>query len=328
MRRMKMKNTLHILLFILLSSTLSVTAEKLLIFRQGSANFEEVVKSVKAEIDGELDIVDHVLSKDSKYKEFVDKTRAEKPDLLLLLDNKAVNFAKKFNQEKDDFAKNLKGVAAMGLNLRKELEGNKNICAVEYEVPAYTMITGFRYMVKSDIKNVLVFYRKSEQQAVIDNATKLLSKEGITLKAMDAEEYGESDQQVNFFLQRNVMREMYHSDTDLVWVISDSVLLNNDNFAEVWVSAARKNKKPFIAGIKTFASPDMQFCAYSASPNHTDLGTQVTEMIFALLDGSTPEEIGVEYILSVEKNANLKKISENNLELNEERMKDVKVLGK
>lgn len=323
-----MKKALHISLFVLLSATLSVSAEKLLIFRQGSVNFEEVVKSVKAEIDGELDIVDHVLSKDAKYSEFVTKTRAEKPDLLLLLDNKAVNFAKKFNQEKDDYAKNLKGVAAMGLNLRKELKDNKNICAVEYEVPAYTMITGFRYIVKQDIKNVLVFYRKSEQQGVIDNAQKLLSKEGINLKAMDAEEYGESDEQVNFFLQRNVMREMYHSDTDLVWVISDSVMLNNDNFAEVWVNAARKNKKPFIAGIKTFASPDMQFCGYSASPNHKDLGTQVAQMIFALLDGSTPQEIGVEYILSVEKNVNLQKVSDNKLEVNEERMKDVKVLKK
>lgn len=320
-----MRKTLHTLLFIMLTVSLSVSAEKLLIFRQGSANFEEVVKAVKQEIGEELEIVDHVLTDKAKYKEFHDKTRAEKPDLLLLLDNKAVKFAKRFNSEKDDYAKNLKSVAAMGLNLRKELEGSKNICAIEYEVPAYTLITGFRYMVKKDIKNVLVFYRKSEQQSIIDNATALLKKEGINLQAMNAEEYGESDEQVNFFLQRNMMREMYHKGTDLVWVISDSVMLNNNNFAEVWVNAARKNKIPFIAGIKSFASPDMQFCAYAASPNHKDLGSQVTEMIFALLDGATPEEIGVEYILSVEKNANMKKIAANKIEVNPERMKDVKV---
>ena len=320
-----MKNTLHISLFLLLITTLSVSAEKILIFRQGSANFEELVKSVKAEIDGELELVDHVLSEKATYKEFADKTRAEKPDLLLLLDNKAVNYAKKFNEEKDDYAKNLKGVAAMGLNLRKELKGNKNICAVEYEVPAYTIITGFRYMVKKDIKNVLVFYRKSEQQEVIDSAAKLLSKEGITLNAMDTEEYGKEDKDVKFFLQRNVLREMYHKGNDLVWVISDSVMLDNDNFAEVWVNAARKNKMPFIAGIKSFSTTKMQFCTYSASPNHRDLGSQVTEMIFALIDGSTPQEIGIEYILSVEKRANITKIEENGIETNPERMKDVKV---
>ena len=323
-----MKNTLHISLFTMLILTFNVSAEKVLIFRQGSANFEELVKSVKEEIDGELELVDHVLSDKATYAEFVQKTRAEKPDLLLLLDNKAVTFAKKFNKEADEYAQNLKGVAAMGLNLRKELKGNKNICAVEYEVPAYTIITGFRYMVKKDIKNVLVFYRKSEQQEVIDSAAKLLSKEGIKLNAMNTEEYGTEDKDVKFFLQRNVMREMYHKDNDLVWVISDSVMLDNDNFAEVWVNAARKNKVPFIAGLKTFADPDMQFCAYSASPNHRDLGSQVTEMVFALIDGSTPEEIGVEYILSVEKSANITKIKENGIETNPERMKDVKVSKK
>ncbi|MCM8540173.1 MAG: hypothetical protein NE328_07840 [Lentisphaeraceae bacterium] len=320
-----MKNTLHISLFVLLIATLNVSAEKLLIFRQGSANFEELVKSVKGEIGEDLDIVDHILSEKATYKEFVEKTRAEKPDLLLLLDNKAVNFAKKFNKEKDEYAQNLKGVAAMGLNLRKELKGNKNICAVEYEVPAYTIITGFKYIVKKDIKNVLVFYRKSEQQDVIDSAAELLSKEGITLNAMNTEDYGTEDKDVKFFLQRNVMREMYHKGNDLVWVLSDSVMLDNDNFAEVWVNAARKNKMPFIAGIKSFAAPDMQFCTYAASPNHKDLGSQVTEMIFAIIDGSTPEEIGVEYILSVEKSANLEKIKDNNIETNPDRMADVKV---
>ena len=319
-----MKNTLHISLFVLLIATLNVSAEKLLIFRQGSANFEELVKSVKTEIGEDLDIVDHVLSEKATYKEFSEKTRAEKPDLLLLLDNKAVNFAKKFNKEKDEYAQNLKGVAAMGLNLRKELKDNKNICAVEYEVPAYTIITGFKYIVKKDIKNVLVFYRKSEQQEAIDSAAKLLSKEGITLNAMNTEEYGTEDKDVKFFLQRNVLREMYHKGNDLVWVISDSVMLDNDNFAEVWVNAARKNKMPFIAGIKSFVATDMQFCAYAASPNHRDLGSQVTEMIFAIIDGSTPEEIGVEYILSVEKTANMAKMSDNKIETIPERMKDVK----
>ncbi|MCM8526156.1 MAG: hypothetical protein NE327_06540, partial [Lentisphaeraceae bacterium] len=69
---------------------------------------------------------------------------------------------------------------------------------------------------------------------------------------------------------------------------------------------------------------DMQFCAYAASPNHRDLGSQVTEMIFAIIDGSTPEEIGVEYILSVEKTANMAKMSDNKIETIPERMKDVK----
>jgi len=323
-----MKQPTHLVLLLLLMLPLCASAEKLLIFRQGSVNFEEVTKAIREEIGEDLDIVDHVLQKESQYQEFHDKIRSEKPDMLLLLDNKALSFAKKFNQEKDEYAKNLKAVAAMALNLRKELKGNKNICAIEYEVPAYTLITSYRFIVKKNIKNVLVFYRGSEHSEIIKNAQAQLKKENITLRAIDAEAYGTSEKQVNFFLQRNMLREIYRKDIDLVWVISDSIMLNNNNFASLWVSASRRNKVPFVSGIQKFSAQEMQFCAYSASPNHQDLGAQVSEMIFSLIDGEEPEALSVEYILSVRKTANMKKMNNNNVEVNKDNMSDVKVIGK
>lgn len=316
-----------LVLVMLLALQLSVSAEKVLIFRQGSTNFEKVAESVSGEIGEDFDVVDHILTKESKYKEFADKVRKEKPSLLVLLDNQAVDFAKKFNQEKDEYAKNLRGVAAMGLNLRKELDGNPNICGIEYEVPAYTMITQFRYFVTNDIKNVLVFYRESQHGEMIKVATEQLAKEGISIKAMNAEEYGTTNKEVNFYLQRNVLREVYKKDTDLVWVLSDSVLLNSNNFAEVWVSAARRNKKPFIAGIKAFSGIDMGFCVYSAAPNHTDLGNQIAEQVFTLMDDEEmkADEVGVEYILSVIKGVNMDILPTYGLDVDKEKMADVKV---
>jgi ABC-type uncharacterized transport system substrate-binding protein len=302
-------------------------AEKILIFRQGSINFEEVAKSVKTEINNEYEIVEHIINKDSTYKEFKSKILKEEPDLLLLLDNHAVNLAKKFNQENSQYAQNLRSVAAMALNLRQELKGNKNICGIEYEVPAYTLITQFRYLVTKDIKSILVFYRQSQHQSMIDTATEQLKKEGITLKAMNTEDYGKSKKDINFYLQRNVLREVYKKDTDLIWVIPDSTLLNNENFANVWVNAARRNKKPFIAGIKYFSSPKIDFCIYSASPNHKDLGTQISEQIFTLLDDKAmaANELGVEYILSVNKDVNMKILPKYGLKTVRENMTDIEV---
>jgi hypothetical protein len=327
MRRLNMKTVTTLVLFMLLALQLTATAETLLVVRQGSENFKEVLDSLKEEIDGDFEIVDEVLSKDSTYEKFAARVREVKPNLLVLLDNQAVGYAKKFNQESDDYAKNLRGVAAMGLNLRKELEGNVNISAVEYEVPAYTLITSYRFIVTKEVKNVLVFYRGSQHAEMIKVATEQLAKEGIALKAMDAEEFGTTNKDVNFFLQRNLLRELYRKDLDLVWVMSDSVLLNNDNFAEVWVSAARRNKIPFITGIKAFAEKDMGFCVYSASPNHKDLGVQIAQQIFALMDDEEmkADELGIEYILSVQKNINPGKIDEHKIELNKENMNDVKV---
>lgn len=316
-----------VICFLTAALQLSSFADKVLVFRQGSANFEEVSNSVKEEISEDFEVVEHILNKTSNYDEFKNKINKEKPSLLVLLDNQAVDFAKKFNSENDEYAKNLRSVAAMGLNLREGLKGNKNICGIEYEVPAYTMITQFRYFVTNEIKNVLVFYRGSQHAEMIKVATEQLSKEGISLKAMDAEEYGTTNKDVNFYLNRNVLREVYKKDTDLVWVISDSVLLNNDNFAEVWVSAARKLKKPFIAGIKAFSGSDMGFCVYSASPNHKDLGNQIAEQVFTLMDDEEikADEVGVEYILSVLKSVNMKIMPEYGLSIDNEKMSDVKV---
>ena len=303
---------LRVIFLLILSLACSVFArDKVLVFRQGSVNYQEVVNSVKEEVDGEFEIVDHILDADSSYNDFAKKVRAEKPNLLLLLDNQAVDFARKFNTEKDEFAKNLKSVAAMGLNLREILKGNKNICGVEYEVPAYSLITNYRFTVDKNIKTALVFYRKSEHEMMISTAEKQLAKEGITLKAIDTESRGSGKKEVNFFLKRNLIREIYHKNIDVVWVISDSVMMNNDNFGDVWLNAANRKKVAFISGISSFASEEMNFCVYAASPNHQDLGNQVAQLLFSVLsDGVEPAEIGVEYILSVKKSLNKKKLRE------------------
>ncbi|NQZ57994.1 MAG: hypothetical protein HRT88_11100, partial [Lentisphaeraceae bacterium] len=201
--------SLKIIFLLLLSiGHIMFAGEKVLVFRQGSSNYLEVVKSVKEEAGDELEIVDYILNPDSTYSQFVQKIRQEKPNMLLLLDNHAVDFALKFNKEKDEYAQKLKSVAAMGLNLRKILKGNKNICAVEYEVPAYSLIINYRFTVKKEIKNVLVFYRKSVHQEMIATAKKQLFKEGVTLKAIDTETYGVEKEKVDFFLKRNLLREV------------------------------------------------------------------------------------------------------------------------
>ena len=80
------------------------------------------------------------------------------------MDNKSVNFAMRFNNSSDDYARKLRGVATMGLNLKKVLAENKNIAGVAYEVPAYLIITQFRYLVKAPISTILTIYRASEFQ--------------------------------------------------------------------------------------------------------------------------------------------------------------------
>ena len=300
-------------------------AGKLLVVRKDYDDFAMVKEGIQAEIRSAHQIVDFLVTDETKYETFAAKVREEKPDLLLLMDNISVALATRFNLESDDYAKKLKAVATMGLNLKKELKDSANLCGIAYEVPAFSIITQFRYLVVNPIKNVLVFYRKSEFAQTIEEAREQLARTGINLIALDAEAKGDSKDEIAKFLSDNLKEEVAGQKVDAVWVISDNGLLNEKTFGAIWVKRGRTFKIPFICGLEVFVSKKVNFCSYAAAPNHKDLGVQMATTALSILDeGQTPAQIGVEYILSVVKTVNLDKLHSLGLQIGPERMKDVK----
>ena len=265
--------------FLLLSQVLA--KDKILIVKKASKNFKEVSSVIKQEIGSDYEIVELDIDNNTEYSKFAAEVRKVRPKMLVLLDNEAVELAKRFNKEKDDYAKNLKAVASMGVNLQKVLKGNKNICGIAYEVPAYAIITDYKFIVKSNLKNVLVFYRKSEHQELIEKTRKQLKNEGVELIAVDAEKFGKRQKDIDFFLKKNLIWQTMKKSVDAVWVLSDNVLVSKTNFSQYWLPVSKRVKKPFLSGIKAF-SKDLSFCEYSVSPNHSDLGGQLAQMALSL----------------------------------------------
>ncbi|MCJ8330659.1 MAG: hypothetical protein HRT89_05935 [Lentisphaeria bacterium] len=298
--------------------------DKILVCRKASSQFKDAYDSINAEVSEDYETVDYVIDKATTYAQFKAKIDKLKPALLVLMDNQAVKYAMAYNKEDYDYAQKLKGVAIMALNLRKILKGNKNICGIEYEVPAYTLVTSFRHIVDADIGSVTVFYRGSQHKEMIAVATAQLKKEGLELHAIDAEDKGADVRKVARYLIKNVKNKAKKA--ELIWVIPDSGMLNKLTFGPAWVKTARTVKTPFLTGIDKFASPKMNFCTYSASPNHKDLGTQAGEMILSVLEGEEPVELGVEYILSVLKSVNVTKLEELGISLKHKNLKNVRIL--
>ncbi|NRA63330.1 MAG: hypothetical protein HRU19_02535 [Pseudobacteriovorax sp.] len=286
------------------------------IVMESGPEFQVVEKSVSSILEDEdIKVLRFKLSKDAKYSDFLKFVKSKNPEVLVLMDNRAMEFGKQLAKEKDPVLNGIKSVAAMGLNLKTELKNDKNISGVAFEVPAYTILTNFRSLVKNrKLENVLVIYRHDQFALMVEEAKRQLDREGIRLIAIDA-----SDQpagKLKSFLSSYLKPSYQGIRLDAILVITDSKLMNQKTFSSVWVSKARSLKIPMLCGIKKFVSPEFNFCSYASFPDHVELGAQISQMVFSLLDGeSTPEELGVEYILSVQQAVNEPMLKNMNIEL-------------
>ena len=290
-------------------------AGSILVVRKNGPAFLEVKEGVAVEIDGDHTLVDYIISEKTKYEAFVKKVKQTNPDLMLLMDNQAVTYGIKYNQDKNKKTKLVPGVAAMGLNLKKYLSDIRGMSGITYEVPGLTLITRFRYIVNQPLKRILTFYRGSEFSDLIADTKAQLKREKIELLAMDVEKEGKDKKSIVKFLDENLKETVNGKKVDGVLVLNDNALLNPETFGPIWVARAREFKVPFLCGIENFALRKLDFCTYAASPNHKALGQQVAEQILTIIEDGE-EDVGVEYILSVVQTLNLERAMKIGLKVN------------
>ncbi len=313
MNTMKLFKTCRLFGFPLLGALVSFSAiaadapqKKIVIFRSSGAAFKEVGSILSKDLSKRYVIKEIEVDKTYAQETFDSEVTSQAPDLLVLMDNLSVSLANKYNLAAK---KKIKGVALMGLNLKGFLKGNDSISGIAYEVPAFTLLTRFRFISETPIKKVAVLYRRSLFGADIDSAKQLLKSEGIELDATNVEEGGGSTEQVQAAVRAKLPSiASGGTKADAIWVMLDSVLLSGALFKEVWLPAAHDSKMPFLAGIEDFAKKELNFCTYAMSPSLSDLGSQASQMIDSILrDGSNPKDLGVEELIAVNAVVNMPK---------------------
>jgi ABC-type uncharacterized transport system substrate-binding protein len=288
---------------------------RILVIRKSARPFIEVLQGLKDDIDGSYPITDYIITEETDFKSFKEKVLATNPKLLIVMDNLAVDYALKLTKEKSPSLAEMSVVAAMALNLEKILQGENNFCGISYEIPAFSMITNFKSFLANDIKNVSVLFRKSEFNSVINTEKVRLKREKISLKPQDMEESGKSSEDVSQAVKKwMTSNQTKVKDSDLHWIMLDNGILNSKNFLSDWIPFVRSNQTPFICGLEKLASKKFDFCVYAASPVHYDLGSQLSQIVFSILeDGLTPKEIKVESIVSIKKTLNLSRAEQINI---------------
>ncbi|HET9236520.1 MAG TPA: hypothetical protein VFO10_04690 [Oligoflexus sp.] len=269
--------------------------------------------------------VEFLIDKNSDYAQFIGALEKNRPDFVALLDNKAVNFMKRLEEEKkpENLAR-IQAAATMALNLRNVLQGSTRICGIHYEVPAFTIITRFRSLMQRTITRVLAPYRASEFEWMISEARQQLQKEGIELIGVDVEANGREQEAINKLVETILSDEHAGRKIDAILVPTDNVILNKEAFTAIWLRKARSLKVPFLCNIEKFASKDFDFCTFAAYPDLVALGHQLAEQINEVLEnGSSVKDLGVDYIIGVQEALNLSRARALDLPMRSDRIEAV-----
>jgi hypothetical protein len=322
---MKIKITKLFIINVLILSSLNIFAKNIMIMRGDTQKFENFSEVLQKELSSDYSLSEFVTDKSSTLKDLKKKIRKNKPNLVILIDNKSIVLFNKFNKSNK---KKIPGVAALALNLKQVLKGNKNVSGIAFEVPPVTTVVNYQKLTGAKIKNLLVFYRQSKYNLLIKDSKKHFAKIGIKLVAINVEKNGTEKEDVSSFLNNNLEKEVNNKKIDAIWVITDNYLINKETFNKSWIPVARKTSKSFLCGVEKFATPQFNFCAFSTSPNLEKLAEQTSEQVYSILDDNTrPIEIGVEYVISTNKALNSKKVKDLDLKINRKvSMDNVKVL--
>lgn len=315
-----MKIMKYLLTIITLSFSLqSMAKDKILIFSKEQEDFNKLSEFLMKELGTGYDYAVVKIDKAATQESFEGSIKTADPKLIVLMDNQTVAMGKTYF-EKNPKSK-IKGVALMGLNYKKILKGNPNICGIAYEVSSFSLLTQFRN-IRSDkkLKTVLTFYRSSQFSDSIQEAIDLAKMEKIDLVAIDVDK----KEDVLTYLKSEGAKEINSGKYDAVYVLLDSVLLEKKAFLEFWLPTAKEAKIPFLIGTEKFVNPNFDFAVFGLSPNLKELASQSAQMIESLMGGDKCYKI--EDLVGVNGYWNLKKGDNLGISVDENAKSEVNLL--
>ncbi len=305
LRRSSFTLATFLCLTVVLFGNSQAMAERVLIVSENLPDMNEVKQSLQQKLRKHT-IDDFILTQQTTYTQFLQHVQEQKPEALVLFDNKALELVRQLRSEKDPVLARIPAFATMALNLRESARDIPHVAGIIYEVPAFTILTQFRAISGMSLENVLVFYRKSRFEDTIREATLQLEREGIHLIALNVEEAGTSEEAVDKFIADHLERKWQQKDLQAVWILLDNIILARSNFKSIWLSKAKSLGIPFVCGMQPYVSNEIKLCAFASYPEYKDLGVQLGDQILDYFEeGKRPEDIGLEHIVSTRQALNV-----------------------
>lgn len=286
---------------IALASLPSFSSEgTLVIFQPEGQAFEDVVRGLADDLDGEMDLVKVPAKDDLSVEDVNQALEANNPDALILLGNSALNVYKRY-QTKYPTGSFPPVIATAALFVDQSMVGVKNVSAIRYEVPAVTSLVNVRSMISKPLNKVGVIYR-SNLANVVKDYVEYCKSEGIELITAEVPVTSknmpnELSNNITFLLKKKV---------DALLVLNDNRLLTSDNVRRSWLPILKNRRVPVVVGLEPLVSSDLNLGAFAFVPDHYGLGIQTASMVWDLLDNDWEfEETEIQEPLSVKKTVNV-----------------------
>lgn len=275
----------------------------LLIVRPEGEAFKEVVTGIKEELEEEVTIAELIIDLKSTVITLSEKLKEVKPKLLVLMDNKSVNLYKKLQKGLPDSAVTIPSVACMAFFLDKTLEKVKNISGITYEIPVITSITNLCSILDIKVDKVGIIHRKFAREYIKKN------KEYCRQEKIDLINIELSQKMIKKTEIKKSLKKLFKNEgVDALFVLNDNALLKSDILRDVWIPLEKKYKVPVVVGVEILADPKINLATLAVLPDHVNLGSQVAEMIFNIVDNNWQiDEPQIDPPLSVIKVVNVKK---------------------
>lgn len=258
-------------------------AESALVIRGKASEFDEVVRGMSDDLEGELDLQVITIGTGNDLDEIKKAFKSQRPDLVVLLDNKSINLYAEFQgKNKDmDFPP---AIATAALFVDKFVGKLKNAVGIRYEIPAVTSAVAMRNIVTKPIRKIGVVYRSVMEDVIQENA-KYTKSEGIELVgiAIDTSDGPEATAK-----QIGKALDKFEDDVDAIWILNDNALFTSAKdkkrvMLRTWMASRQKSELPAIVGHPNFMTK-IPLGSFAIVPDNYGLGAQTAGVIFEIMD--------------------------------------------
>jgi hypothetical protein len=221
------------------------------------------------------------------------------PQALIIMDVNAIKLCEELQIINKDI-QSLPKFLLMTLQAEQSSRNLKNICGVKFEVPAYMLITQFRFISEKDFSRVGIFYRKYFTET-FEESQRLLKKEKIELIGIciDCEESDQLTEERAASIMKKRTKELISKSVDVFWIPADNLIINLESYVQVWKPIKYK-KYPVLVPLENLANLQTNLGIYAAIPSFSDLGAQVANQIIEHFErGVSVNDIGLEPLIDV-----------------------------
>jgi hypothetical protein len=270
----------------LLTGVFSLSAQPpstVLALRPNGEAFNVVAKSIQHSLKTQYHYVERIVGARTTA-DMVDSIMSQTaPQLVLLMDNRAVQIFRTYQSRLPDSVQRIPSVALMGIALEDQTAAIKNSYCIPYELPISVSALSLQSTMNLPVKRIGVIYRKFMDRYIAAQRDSCAQK-GIELVTYAIPNNGPNLDDA----YRTTLLTMLDADNiDALWVPNDNRLLIKEGvLTKVLIPSRESIRIPVIVCLEKLVDLRITPLMFSLTPETRSIGMQSVDIIDEILSGN------------------------------------------